>query len=92
MGAPDDIEEFLEDLRSSMDRARQEEVEARATGDRDAELRARMRYHRLRESYQDEVRLSSNWMLREYVESELLRRYRRAQRRARREALRPDGD
>ena len=83
MSGPDDIEAYLEDLLESTYEARREELDARASGDRDAELRARMKYHRLRETFQDEVQASTNRMMRDYIESEMLKRWRRDQRKLR---------
>lgn len=88
MSGPDDIEAFLEDLRRAMDDARRDEMDARIAGDDTEMLRARMRYHNLRETYQNEVQASTNRMMRDYIESELLKRWKREQRKLRKAAKR----
>ena len=79
-----DIEAYLEDLRSAMHDAARDESEARATGDRSSELRARMRYHQLRKAYDEEVSLSPNKMLGDFVKQEKERRDARVARKERR--------
>lgn len=80
----EELEAWLEDLRGAMESARTAEMEARVAGDRTVELRSRMLYHSLRETYDDEVGLSSNRMLRDYVEGEAMKRWRRQVRKQRR--------
>lgn len=82
----DELEAFLADMRDAMDEARRDEMQARMAGNDTEALRARMRYHNLRETYEHEVKLSEHRMMRDYVESELLKRWRRAARRARKAA------